>query len=66
MTKTHTDQPERLALRVQEAADSLGYSRAKTYELIADGTIPSIRLGKSIRVPVDQLRQMLSARLGVQ
>lgn len=60
---TTTNHPGRLALRVQETADALGLSRAKTYELIADGTIPSVRIGASIRVPVDALRQMIDKQM---
>jgi excisionase family DNA binding protein len=50
---------ERLALRVPETAEAIGISRAKTYELIAKGVIPSIRVGSSIRVPVEALRQWI-------
>lgn len=53
---------ERLLLRPSEAADALGVSRAKAYQLIAEGTIPSIRLGGSIRVPVDELRALVNRR----
>ncbi len=47
---------DRLAYKVSEAADALGISRAKAYELIAEDKLPSIRVGSSIRVPVDALR----------
>ena len=50
---------DRFALRVAEAALALGISRAKAYELIASGQIPSIRIGGCIRVPVEQLRGWL-------
>jgi excisionase family DNA binding protein len=50
---------DRFALRVAEAALALGISRAKAYELIASGQIPSIRIGGCIRVPVEQLRDWL-------
>ena len=46
----------RLLLRPSEAANALGISRAKAYELIAAKDLPSVRLGGSIRVPVEALR----------
>jgi excisionase family DNA binding protein len=57
---------ERLLYRPAEAADAIGVSRARAYELIAAGTIPSIRIGGSIRVPVDALRQWIDRQLAEQ
>jgi excisionase family DNA binding protein len=51
---------DKLMLRVTEAADALGVSRAKAYELIAAGEIPSVRLGGCVRVPLDALRAWIS------
>jgi excisionase family DNA binding protein len=53
---------ERIAYRVNEAADAIGISRARCYELIAEGVIPSVRIGSSIRVPVDQLKALIAQR----
>lgn len=49
---------ERLLLRPAEAAEILGVSRSKLYELIAQGKIPSVRLdeGRLIRVPLAALK----------
>jgi excisionase family DNA binding protein len=47
---------ERLMLRVAEAGDAIGIGRSKAYELVASGELPSVRIGASIRVPVDALR----------
>lgn len=47
---------DRLTLRVKETAEALGISRAKAYELIAAGEIPSVRIGGCVRVPLDALR----------
>lgn len=47
---------DRLLLKPQETGEALGISRAKAYELIAAGVIPSIRIGSSIRVPAEALR----------
>ena len=54
---------DRLLLRPAEAADAIGVSRARAYELIAAGVLPSIRIGTSIRVPVDALRAWVDRRL---
>ena len=46
---------DKLLLRPIEVAEVLGISRAKAYQLIAAGTLPSLRLGTSVRVPVAAL-----------
>jgi excisionase family DNA binding protein len=52
--------PERLTLTVEEAARSLGVSRAHAYELAARGEIPTLRLGRRILVPKEALVRMMS------
>ena len=47
---------ERLLLRPAEAADVLGVGRSKVYELIAEGAIPTVKVGSRTRIPVDDLR----------
>ena len=54
---------ERIALRPDEAASAIGISRAKAYELISRGELPSIRIGASVRVPVDALRAWIEERM---
>ena len=54
---------DRLLLRPQEAAEMLGVSRAKLYELLADGTLPKVRLGGSVRVPALALRRWVDKKL---
>lgn len=44
-------------LRVPEAARFLSLGRSKAYQLVASGELPSIRVGNSIRVPVEALQQ---------
>jgi excisionase family DNA binding protein len=55
---------DRLLLRPVEAAETLGVSRSRIYELIAQGELPSIRIGGSVRVPVDALRDWIDVQLG--
>jgi excisionase family DNA binding protein len=57
------DKTERLLLRPGEVADSIGVSRSKAYELISRGEIPSIKLGNSVRVPVDALKAWIGNQL---
>ncbi|MBA3639355.1 MAG: helix-turn-helix domain-containing protein [Acidobacteria bacterium] len=54
---------ETLLLKPQEAADQLRVSRAKTYELISSGQIPSIKVGSSVRIPAGALREWISQQL---
>jgi excisionase family DNA binding protein len=55
---------ERLTLKVEEAAEALGISRALAYELVARGEIPSLRLGRRIVVPRRGLEAMLAEAAG--
>lgn len=52
---------ERLLLRPAEAAELLGVSRSKMYELVAAGRIPSVRLdgGRLIRIPFQALKALV-------
>ena len=54
----------KLLLRPTEVADALGIGRTKTYELIATGTLPSIKIGNRPRVPVEALEQWIQEQLG--
>lgn len=54
----------KLAVRVPEAARLLDVSRSKAYELIRTGEIPSIRVGKTVRVPLMELEMWVSRKSG--
>ena len=47
--------PNRLLLRVQEAAETLGIGRSKIWEMIWTGELPVVRIGRAVRVPRDEL-----------
>jgi excisionase family DNA binding protein len=49
---------ERLFFRVTEVAEIIGVSKSKAYELVANGTIPSVRIGGLLRVPAEVLRKL--------
>lgn len=58
-----TESPvERILLRPPEAAEALGISVSKAYDLIKTEELPSIRLGGSLRVPVEALKEMVKTR----
>lgn len=48
-----------LMLTVEETARTLRCGRTATYEAIRRGEIPSIRIGRSLRVPRHQLARLL-------
>ena len=50
---------ERLTMSVPEAARSLGIGRNQGYEAVRAGTIPSVKIGKRLLVPVVALERML-------
>ena len=53
---------ERLLLRPNEAATTLGVSRAKVYELIREGVIPTVYVGQRARIPTAALRRWIEER----
>lgn len=62
-TIQHTELPlERLMLRATEVGQSLGYGRSKVYQLIASGELPSVRIGRSVRVPRSALLAWIARR----
>lgn len=42
-------------ISVGEAAEIIGLSRSKVYELLADGLLPSIRIGRTRRIDIADL-----------
>jgi excisionase family DNA binding protein len=53
------DWRDRPTIGVVEAGEVLGIGRNSAYDAVAQGSIPSLRIGKSIRVPVAALRRLL-------
>lgn len=50
---------EPLLLRVEEAARALQIGRNKVYELAATGEIPSMHIGRQLRIPAKGLRDWI-------
>ena len=53
---------DQLLLRAEEVARALGLGRSKVYELMATGNLPTVRIGRAVRVPADALRDWVAAR----
>jgi prophage regulatory protein len=53
---------EKLLIRPKELAEALGIGRTKTYELLASGIIPSVRVGTSIRIPMKELTEWIESQ----
>ena len=51
-----------LALTIAETARMLGLSRATVYSLTRSGDLPSIKIGRAVRVPINALNEWLAAR----
>ena len=54
-----------LLLSVAEAAKLLGIGRGLAYDLIAEGRLPSLRLGRRLLVPRFALEQWIAQEVGV-
>ncbi len=53
---------ERLLLTVEEAGRRLGIGRSLAWRLVRSGELPSVRLGRLVRVPERNLQAWLDRR----
>jgi excisionase family DNA binding protein len=53
----------RVWMRVSETSRMLGFSKAKVYDMVARGELPSVRVDGSVRVDVDGLRAWVIRKL---
>jgi excisionase family DNA binding protein len=49
-----------ILIRAEEAGKLLGLGRSKVYEMLASGELPVVRVGRSVRVPVEALREWVA------
>ena len=49
-------------LKIEEAARVLSLGRSKTYQLVMEGAIPSIHIGRSRRIPAAALERWIDQR----
>ena len=60
----HPVEQAKLLLTVEEAASRCGLSRASMYTLLAkDPSLPVVRFGRAVRIPVAGLESWLAARI---
>ena len=63
--KTSTDidpRPRQLLLRLPEAARALGIARSTLYQLLAAGELPTIHIGRAVRIPAEALDEFIARR----
>jgi excisionase family DNA binding protein len=49
-------------LKVPEVAEVLRIARSRAYELVADGEIPAVKIGRSVRVNRKELDRWLEGQ----
>ncbi len=49
-------------ITIPAAAKRLGLSRSKLYELIADGELPTVHIGRARRIALNDLRVFVAQR----
>lgn len=52
---------EKIVYTIQEAAEMLGISRSYAYELVRNGTIPVLELGKKRVIPKEKFNKWLNS-----
>ena len=53
---------EKLVYSVQEVAELLGISKSYAYELVRDGTIPVLQLGRKRVIPKEKLNEWINGK----
>lgn len=49
-------------LTVEQARERLQVGRSTMYDLVAEKVVPSVRIGRSVRIPEDQLEAWIVAQ----
>ncbi len=57
--KQESPKVERTLLRPREIVESTGLSRVTVYGLISRGEIPSIKIGRAIRIPAEAFQEWI-------
>lgn len=57
---------EQILLKPKRAFELLDISRSTGYALIASGELPSVRIGRAVRVPVMALKQWIERKTNNQ
>ena len=53
---------DRELLKVDEVAALLKIGRTKVYQLVAEGELPAVRIGKALRISAEALQEWLSTQ----
>jgi excisionase family DNA binding protein len=56
------DEQQHEYLKVPEVAEVLRIARSKVYQLVAEGEIPSVRIGHSVRINCKALESWLEGQ----
>jgi excisionase family DNA binding protein len=56
-----SDRQGRLAVSVDEASELLGISKWLGYEMVAQGKLPALRLGRRLVIPLSALERLLDS-----
>jgi len=56
-----SDGGTRLAVTYREAGDSIGVCERVIWQLVKDGKLKAVRIGRSVRIPVSELERFVSA-----
>lgn len=56
--------PDPICVRVNDAASMIGVGRTKLYELIAAGEVETAKLGKSTRITIASLHDLIRRQRG--
>jgi excisionase family DNA binding protein len=60
------DNDSPLLLRVPEVARALGIARSLAYEMARDGRLPTIHIGKAVRIPRRRLEAWIEERASAE
>jgi len=58
--------PTKLLLRPEEAASVMGVSRSRIYELMRQGSLPRIHIGRSVRIPTQAVQAWVTLQADAQ
>jgi len=59
-SKDMENKPERVLYRPRTVAEIADLSVSQVYKLIENGTLKSVRIGKSVRVPANALNELIA------
>ena len=57
-TQSHTELVADGLQRIKDAAEFLGVSRSLIYRLITEGVLPTVRIGRSRRIPIRAVHEL--------